>query len=64
MFFFYFDVGKRFAIIEMKMPLTDILSKYEVETCGKTEIPITFSKGTLIGMVPQNGIWLKLKNIH
>lgn len=47
----------------MKMALTEILSKYEVETCEKTEIPITFSKLTIIVMVPQNGVWLKFKSI-
>lgn len=47
----------------MKMALTEILSKYEVETCEKTEIPITFSKATVIIMAPQNGVWLKFKSI-
>jgi len=47
----------------MKMALADILSKYEVEPCEKTEIPITFSKTTLIAVVPKNGVWLKFKNV-
>lgn len=57
-------IGKRFAEIEMKMALTEILSKYEVDTCEKTQIPIKFSKGTVIVMVPENGVWLKFKNIN
>lgn len=46
----------------MKLALVEILSKFEVEPCEKTEIPIKFSKKALIVM-PENGIWLKFKKI-
>ncbi|VVC43867.1 Cytochrome P450, E-class, group I,Cytochrome P450,Cytochrome P450, conserved site [Cinara cedri] len=55
-------IGKRFAELEMKLALVEILSKFEVEPCEKTEIPIKFSKQALIVM-PENGIWLKFKQI-
>jgi hypothetical protein len=29
--------------MEIKLALTEILTKYEIEPCNKTEIPITFS---------------------
>lgn len=62
-FLIYHNIGKRFAEIEMKMALTDILSRYEVEPCEKTEIPITFSKRTVLLMAPNNGVWLKFKDV-
>lgn len=54
----YIFIGKRFAEIEMKLAIVEILSKFEVEPCEMTEIPIKFSKNALIVM-PENGIWLK-----
>lgn len=62
-FFTYHNIGKRFAEVEMKMALTDILSRYEVEPCEKTEIPITFSRKTVLLMTPNNGVWLKFKDV-
>nr|ATN95983.1 cytochrome P450 6CY18 [Aphis gossypii] len=53
-------IGKRFAEIEMKLALVDILSKFEVEPCEKTEIPIQFSNLSLIVMPRDEKIWLKL----
>ncbi|XP_050423195.1 uncharacterized protein LOC126834976 [Adelges cooleyi] len=53
-------IGKRFAEIEMKLAMSELLSKFEVEPCEKTEIPLTFSKQAFI-VVPRNGIWLKFK---
>lgn len=46
----------------MKLALVEILSKFEVDPCEKTVIPITFSKKAIIAM-PENGIWLKFKQI-
>ncbi|XP_025193066.1 probable cytochrome P450 6a13 [Melanaphis sacchari] len=56
-------IGKRFAEMEMKLALVKILSKFEVEPCEKTEIPIQFSKLSLL-VVPKNEkVWLKLNPI-
>lgn len=46
----------------MKLALVEILSKFEVEPCEKTEIPLSFGKNTLL-LMPENGIWLKFKEI-
>lgn len=48
--------------MEMKLALVEVLSKFEILTCEKTEIPLKFSKNSLI-VVPENGIWLKFKNV-
>ncbi|XP_050439568.1 probable cytochrome P450 6a14 [Adelges cooleyi] len=55
-------IGKRFAEMEMKLALTELLSKYEVEPCEKTQIPIVFAKRTPMA-IPEKGIWLKFKAI-
>ncbi|XP_050439910.1 probable cytochrome P450 6a14 [Adelges cooleyi] len=55
-------LGKRFAEMEMKLALSEILSKYEVEPCEKTDAPMKFKKLTLT-TVPENGIWLKFKSL-
>lgn len=55
-------IGKRFAEMEMKLGLSEILSKFEVEPCEKTEIPIKFSKKSIVA-IPENGIWLRFKKI-
>lgn len=48
--------------MEMKLALVKILSKFELEPCGKTDIPLKFGKKALM-VLPVNGIWLKLKEI-
>jgi len=46
----------------MKLALVEILTKFEIEPCERTEVPIRFSKKALIAM-PENGIWLTFKKI-
>ncbi|XP_025207717.1 probable cytochrome P450 6a13 [Melanaphis sacchari] len=53
-------IGKRFAEIELKLALVEILTKFEVFPCEKTEIPLTFANN-IFTMIPKNGIWLKFK---
>lgn len=48
--------------MEMKLALVEVLTKFEVLTCEKTEIPLKFSKNSII-VVPENGIWLKFQKI-
>nr|QQL12326.1 cytochrome P450 CYP6CY13 [Aphis craccivora] len=57
-----FCVGKRLAELEMKLGLSEIVSKFEVSPCVKTENPIQFAKAG--GAIkPKNGIWLSLKPV-
>lgn len=44
--------------MEMKLGLTELLTKYEVEPCEKTQIPMRFSKRTEM-TAAENGVWLK-----
>lgn len=48
--------------MEMKLALSEILSKFEVEPCEKTEIPMKYAKKAL-PIMPENGIWLRFKPI-
>lgn len=46
----------------MKLVLAEILSKFEVLPCEKTEIPLQIKNG--IGLIsPKNGIWLNFKSV-
>jgi len=56
----FFFIGKRFAEVEMKLALVEILSKFEVEPCEKTEIPIQFSKLSVVAIPKDEKLWLKL----
>lgn len=46
----------------IKLVLIEVLSKFEVLTSEKTEIPLKFSINFLL-VVPEDGIWLIFKNI-
>lgn len=54
------SLGSRFALLEAKILLVYLFSKFDVVVIGKTEIPIKLSpkKAT---MSPLNGFWLGLK---
>lgn len=47
----------------MKLALVDILSKFEVEPCEKTEIPIRFSNLSILVIPRDEKVWLKLNPI-
>lgn len=50
--------------MEMKLALVEVLSKFEVEPCEKTDIPIRYSKMTTILASPKNGgVWLKFNSL-
>ncbi|XP_001948421.1 cytochrome P450 6k1 [Acyrthosiphon pisum] len=55
-------IGKRFAESEMKLVLSNVLSKFEVLPCEKTEIPVNIR--SMSGFItPKNGIVLKFRPI-
>ncbi|CAI6365721.1 unnamed protein product [Macrosiphum euphorbiae] len=55
-------IGKRFAESEMKLVLSNVLSKFEVLPCEQTEIPINIKCGP--GLIsPKNGVVLKFRPI-
>ncbi|XP_003242904.1 probable cytochrome P450 6a13 isoform X1 [Acyrthosiphon pisum] len=53
-------IGKRFAEMEMKLALVEILSKFEVEPSEKTMIPVQFSKLSVVVIPRDEKILLKL----
>jgi len=46
--------------MEMKLALVEILSEFEVEPCEKTQIPIQFSKLSVVVIPEDEKLWLKL----
>ncbi|XP_050443395.1 probable cytochrome P450 6a14 [Adelges cooleyi] len=56
-------LGKRFGEMEMKLALSKLLIKYQVEPCEKTDIPIK-PKKLSFNTIPENGIWLRFKRIE
>ncbi|XP_022170039.1 cytochrome P450 6k1-like [Myzus persicae] len=55
-------IGKRFAESEMKLVLSNLLSKFEVLPCEQTEIPLDIRSGT--GLISaKNGVVLKFRPI-
>ncbi|KAE9535944.1 hypothetical protein AGLY_007845 [Aphis glycines] len=57
-----FCIGKRFAELEMKMVLSQLLTTFRVLPCEKTDYPLKFRNGLAI-MVTKNGIWLRFQSI-
>lgn len=57
LYFFSFVTGKRFAQMEIKATLTDIILKYNFSPCSKTQIPIKYKEGTIM-LSPSVGPWL------
>ncbi|XP_001943150.2 cytochrome P450 6k1 isoform X2 [Acyrthosiphon pisum] len=55
-------IGKRFAEAEMKLVLSKVLSKFEVQPCEQTEIPLDIRSGSGL-LSPKNGLVLKFKPI-
>ncbi|KAF5288093.1 hypothetical protein FQA39_LY15518 [Lamprigera yunnana] len=53
-------IASRFALMENKILMFHLLSKFDVFPIGKTPVPITIAKGTL-NFVPDVGFWLGLK---
>lgn len=45
----------------MKLMLVNILSKYEVEPCEKTDIPMKFSKSSILVIPKNETVWLNFR---
>ncbi|XP_026482129.1 cytochrome P450 9e2-like [Ctenocephalides felis] len=53
-------IGSRFALMEMKALLFNILKEFDIVPSEKTQIPLKLSRNS-IQMRPEKGFWMKLK---
>lgn len=53
-------LGSRFALLEIKVLVVQLLYKFELVVTEKTQIPLKLKKGDF-GMKPEKGFWLGLK---
>lgn len=56
-------IGMRFALMEVKTGLAEILSKFEVLPCKDTQIPIKTRPQSIL-LTPNESIRLKFKQIE
>lgn len=55
-------LGLRFAMMEARIALYILLMNFEFSVCGRTVIPMRFSKKDLFS-TPETGVWLNVKKI-
>ncbi|XP_055696257.1 cytochrome P450 6a9-like [Lutzomyia longipalpis] len=53
-------VGLRFGVMQTRVGLAHLLSKYRVKTCTRTPIPLILEPSNTV-MSPKGGMWLKLE---
>ncbi|XP_024936351.1 probable cytochrome P450 6a14 [Cephus cinctus] len=53
-------IGKRFGLIQAKVALVSLLSRFRFSTNSKTEIPVKHSPGTIV-MCPDHGVNLRVE---
>ncbi|XP_039307038.1 cytochrome P450 9e2-like [Solenopsis invicta] len=60
-------IGNRFALLETKVLLFQLLARCELKSCEKTPIPIKIAKDGGFTLRPEGGFWLNVtprKNTH
>lgn len=48
--------------MEIKAVLADIVTKFVISPCNKTQIPLSYTPGTIL-LSPENGIWLNISKL-
>lgn len=62
--YFNYVSAMRFAVLEMKVALSSILSQYTIKLSSKTKVPLTYDVNTMMP-VPEGGFWFEFeKRIH
>ena len=56
-------IGARFAMIEMKMAVAQLVRKYRFDACDRTRDPLPTVVRTTI-MNPLQGVWVRLESRH
>ncbi|XP_024943018.1 uncharacterized protein LOC107269765 [Cephus cinctus] len=51
-------IGKRFGLIQSKMAIISLLSRFRLSPCAKTTIPVVHCRRNLV-MTPQDGVYLR-----
>ncbi|XP_069702396.1 probable cytochrome P450 6a14 [Periplaneta americana] len=54
-------IGMRFGLMQTKVGLVNLLSKYEVSVSEKTSVPLVLDQKSFI-LSPKGGMWLKIVN--
>ncbi|XP_069671897.1 probable cytochrome P450 6a14 [Periplaneta americana] len=54
-------IGMRFALLQTKVGLVTLLSKYQFNVCEKTAVPFVYDPKSLI-LFMKGGTWLQVKN--
>lgn len=49
-------------MLQSKVGIVTFLRKYSVEVCEKTEVPIKFSRRSLV-TASESGVWLKISKV-
>lgn len=52
--------GRQYGVAKSKAGVATILSKYNLTTCSKTQVPIKINPDMFV-LTAQNGVWIKLK---
>lgn len=55
-------IGLRFGVLQAKIGLVMLLSKFEVSLCSKSKVPLEIDNKNFI-LTPAGGMWLNLKRI-
>lgn len=55
-------LGMRFGMMQDRIGLITLLLNFDFSVCGRTFIPLKFTKKDLL-LTPEGGIWLKIRKI-
>ncbi|XP_055697211.1 cytochrome P450 6a9-like [Phlebotomus papatasi] len=55
-------IGMRFGVMQTRIGLACLLSKYRIKTCPKTPIPLVIDPTSTV-MAPKDGMWLEIEKI-
>ncbi|KAK3697995.1 hypothetical protein QZH41_014378, partial [Actinostola sp. cb2023] len=55
-------IGKRFALLEVKITLVNILTKYKFVRCPETQVPLKMMAG--ITLIPKDGVFVRIESCN
>jgi len=54
-------IGRRFALLEVKITLVSLLTKYKFVRCPETQVPLKILAG--LTLIPKDGVFLRVESI-